>query len=678
MARLNATPIPAECRNFGAPMQSRYTQLLHSQKDNTEKRCPAGGFWTLFLLFFLSPFLSAQSDTTLAIPPVTIREARFDQTGFAGWRADSLPLNGATNLSERLFWENPVALRTNAPGTLATVSARGAGPSRTPVFWNGLNLQSPQNGVADAALLPIWPGDRLEVRFGGQSAALSSGAMGGSVLVETPAPGQGGFSGSAGGALGSFGNSAAQAAVGYAQEKWASRLRANWQRAVNDFPYSNTTQPGNPATQQANNRLEKLDIQQFNRVVLNEKNTFRTAFWQQRAFREIPPAMTEAASETWQRDRSSRLVASWEHSPTLRALWQTRAAWVEEAVFFNLRGDVDSSRARTALLNSEYSATAGNRFYWKTGATAIHQWAQADGYADTARWYGQTRLAGYGMVEWRLPNGRLTVLLRQEWTRDEGKAAPFTWSLGGQTSLGKAGALRFQLSRNFNLPTFNDRFWLEYGRSDLKPEKGYSADLGWVYSTKPAPATQIFRQEFSAEAGVFQLLLDDWILWLPGPDGIFRPGNLRKVWSRGLETGLHWKLEFGNWKLGASGRYQYAVTTNVAVYGGSEGVLNKQLPYTPNHSAGAVLRIARGGFSGAYLQQWTGKRFTTSDNLDAVDGFTTGNLLLQWDFRLRSMRLPGTFSVHFRLENLWDSAYQVIEYRPMPGRAFRLGVTLSW
>ena len=632
----------------------------------------------LFLLFFLPAVLPAQSDTTLAIPPVTIRDARFDQTGFAAWRADSLPLNGATSLSERLFWENPLALRTNAPGTLATVSARGAGPARTPVFWNGLNLQSPQNGVADAALLPLWPGDRIEVRYGGQSAALSSGAMGGSVLVETGSKAPVGFSGSAGGTLGSFGNRDAQLAVGMAQEKWSSQWRAVRQQADNDFPFKNTTQPGNPATRQTNNRLEKLDLQQFNRVVLNEKNILHTAFWHQRAFREIPPAMTEAASETWQRDRSSRFVASWQHSPAPQVSWQTRAAWVDEAVYFNLRGDVDSSRARTALLNSEYTAAASRRLYWKAGATVIRQWAQADGYADTARWYGQTRLAGYGMAEWRLPNGRLTVLLRQEWTRDQGKAAPFTWSLGGQTGLGKAGALRFHISRNFNLPTFNDRFWLEYGRTDLKPEKGYSADLGWIYSTKPALSTQIFRQTFSAEAGVFQLLLDDWILWLPGPDGLFRPGNLRKVWSRGLETGLHWNLAFGNWKLGASGRYQYAVTTNAAVYGGSEGVLNKQLPYTPNHSGGIIWKFACGGFSGAYLQQWTGKRFVTSDNLDAVDGFTTGNLLLQWDFRLRSMRLPGAFSIHFRLENLWDSAYQVIEYHPMPGRAFRLGVTFSW
>ncbi|HRI59133.1 MAG TPA: TonB-dependent receptor, partial [Saprospiraceae bacterium] len=473
-----------------------------------------------------------------------------------------------------------------------------------------------------------------------------------------------------------------------------------------DFPFKNTAQLGQPDVKQVNNGLEKLDIQQFNRFIFNEKNTVKTAFWHQRAFREIPPAMTEAPSETDQRDRSSRVVAAWEHSPGARTLWQTRAAYVDEAIFFNLRGDVDSSRARTALLNSEYAAVAGQQLSWKAGGTTIRQWAQADGYADTARWYGQTRLAGFGMAEWRLPNGRLTALLRQEWA--ENQAAPFTWSLGGQLGCGKAGALRFHVSRNFNLPTFNDRFWLEYGKTELKPEKGYSGDAGWVFSTEHLTSGEaLSKRTFSAEITAFQLLLDDWILWQPGADGIFRPGNLRKVWSRGAEISSSWQLAVGSWQMKISGRYQYVKATNVEVYGGSEDVLKKQLPYTPNHNAGASVQIEKAWFSAAYLHQWTGECFTTSDNAAVLDGFGTGNLLLRIHPTpgpsptgrgdVEHTATPSVFSTEhstsplpvgegpgvgwsldFRLENIWNTPYQIIAYRPMPGRSFRLGLTLSW
>ena len=663
-------------------MTKQVSYILHFQKisspvDGLTDGHPVNIFWMRLLFLLLPLSLSAQPDTTLPLPPVTIRDARFTQTGFSAWRADSLPRSGAMNLSDRLLWENPVAVRANAPGTLATVSARGAGPSRTPVFWHGLNLQSPQNGVVDASLLPLWPGDRLEVRYGGQSAARSSGAMGGSILIEPVFAAHDGFSGSLSGARGSFGRKDAQAALGFTQNKLATQARIAWQKADNNFPFKNTAQLGQPEVRQVNNALEKLDIQQFNRLVINEKNTIRTAFWRQRAHREIPPAMTEAPSDTWQRDRSTRIIADWEHSPAARALWQTRAAYVDEAIFFNLRGDVDSSRARTALLGSEFAAAAGPQLSWKAGSTAIRQWAQADGYADTLRWYGQTRLAGFGMAEWRLPNGRVTALLRQEWMPDFEKTAPFTWSLGARLHWKKAGTLRFHASRNFNLPTFNDRFWLEYGKVGLKPEKGYSGDVGWVFSTESRAGKEPIHQAFSAEITTFHLLLDDWILWQPGADGIFRPGNLRKVWSRGVELNGHWKWKISSWKLGISGRYQYVKTTNLAVYGGSEDVLHKQLPYTPNHSAGATMHLEKNWFSAVYLHQWTGQRFATSDNLDVLDGFGTGNLLLQCVLKTAKPQ-NATVNIDFRLENIWNAPYQIIAYRPMPGRSFRAGLTLSW
>src|SRR5262245_18926043 len=191
-------------------MTRRFSQNFHFQKVDLyiKKVTPDRPLLFVRSLVFnlLFPLLlQAQPDTTLPLPSVTIRDARFDNTGFTSWQSDSQPVNGPVNLSDRLLWENPVAVRANAPGTLATLSARGAGPSHTPVFWNGVNLQSPQNGVVDAALIPLWPGDRLEVRYGGQRAIQSSGAMGGSVILEPEYSLPENFSGSLGGSLGSFG-----------------------------------------------------------------------------------------------------------------------------------------------------------------------------------------------------------------------------------------------------------------------------------------------------------------------------------------------------------------------------------------------------------------------------------------------------------------------------------------
>ena len=628
-------------------------------------------FWFLLTWALLATqILLAQTDTTLRLPTAVIRELRFEQTGYTAWQADSLPVQGTLSLAERLLWENALTVRANGPGTLATLSARGAGSTRTPVFWNGLNLQSPMHGVVDAALLPLWPGDRLEVRYGGQSAAQSSGAMGGSVLVEPGYSLATGWSGQAGAAMGSFGALEARAALGYAGQRWATQTRANWQRADNDFPFQNTAQIGRPQVRQVNNRAENWNFQQFNRLIINEKNVVRTAFWQQQAFREIPPAMTEAAPiETWQRDAATRAVATWEHRPNRRALWQTRAAWLREAIYFRQFAGTDTSRSRTALVSTEYSGPAGEKNTWKAGTSALRQWAQVDGYGDSLRWYGQTRLAAFGMVERRWRGSRFSALLRQEWS--ERQAAPFTWSLGGEQSLGRLGMLHGHVSRNFNLPTFNDRFWAALGQPDLRPEKGYSGDVGWA----------LRRQVFSVELTGFHLLIDDWILWQPGSDGLFRPGNLRKVWSRGLEAATHGQGRVGAWRWKLSARAQWSGTTQLASSGSRVEDIGKQLPYTPRQSGSLLLQVHRQAFRGSYVHQFTGRRFDTTDNAQSLPVFQTGQLLLGYGWTLRKTRPAAPapqLTLDLRIENIWNTPYQILAFRPMPGRGGRLGVGVAW
>jgi iron complex outermembrane receptor protein len=626
--------------------------------------CRAAWFLASVLLLLLraqTPLL-AQTDSLFQLREVEVRSLRAEKNGYTTWSADSIPTSNITSLSERLFWENAAEIRPNAPGTLATLSIRGAGAKRSPVFWNGLPLQSPMNGVIDLTLIPVWPGDLLDLRYGGQSAAQSSGSLGGSVALRSqPFQQKNGFFGHATLATGSWDRKETAASMGYSQAKWASCARTAWQQASNDFPYRNFTQIGKPRVRQANNFGEKWDIEQYNQLIINKKNLLKSGIWFQRAFREIPPTMTQAPQETWQRDRNTRSFVTWENRPAAKTTVQTRMAWLDEGIFFSLQGKTDSSRARTLLFSSDFTAEPARQFLLKTGVNAQRQWANADGYSDSTRWYTQNRLAFYATAARSFKSGNLSLLLRQEWSESQGAA--FTWSLGGQFRVG-IGLLQFHLARNFNLPTFNDRFWLDYGRKDLKPEKGYSSDLGWKYT----------KSVFSAEVSVFQLLMDDWIDWQPGDDGIFRPFNLKKVWSRGGSLSGSWHWQKGSWKCDFSGRYQFLTATNVSIYAGEQAVLGKQLVYTPRHSAGGNIRVAYRRLSAAYLQQFTGPRFITSDNQQTLPGFQSGNLMCQYAFSKKTAH----YTLGFRLENIWNTPYQVLQYRPMPGRAWRIEAGLAF
>ncbi|MFN0216922.1 MAG: TonB-dependent receptor plug domain-containing protein [Saprospiraceae bacterium] len=600
---------------------------------------------------------------TETLAPVTIRDARLERNGYAIWTADSLPVNGVLSASDRLLWENTLDVRANAPGTLATLSIRGVGASRTPVFWNGLNLQSPMNGVVDAALMPIWPGDKLEIQYGGQSAAQNRGGMAGAIIIQqglthSKKP----FVVSLGAALGSFGKREFNGATSVSRKRISSSFRVAGQRADNDFPFQKLGLDGKSyRTKQPNNFTKRIDFQQFNRWSVNHKNMLKTALWIQRAFRELPPATTESTQETWQKDRSSRALVSWEHAPDNRTFWTTRLAWIDDFLAFHLANDTDTSRSRQAFISTERSTSIGKHWAWRVGGTSLRQWAKVDGYSDSTRWFGQTQLAGYTMAEWKKDQVRLSLVIRQEWA--EAQAAPFTGSVAGQFSLGKLGETKFHFSRNFNLPTLNDRYWDKLGNPNLRPEKGYSSALDWAFR----------KPDFSIELNGFQLILNDWILWQPDHNGLFRPDNLRKVWSRGIEAFAEFKMPINSeseWKAAVSGRLRLSKTTNIAAYDGSPVAAGMQLPYTSKASGNLSVQASRSMFSAAFLQQFTGQRLDNTGK--QIDAFTTGVLLVS------CVLLKKHLNIDFRLENLWNAQYEIIRYRPMPERNWRLGISYQW
>lgn len=114
-------------------------------------------------------------------------------------------------------------------------------------------------------------------------------------------------------------------------------------------------------------------------------------------------------------------------------------------------------------------------------------------------------------------------------------------------------------------------------------------------------------------------------------------------------------------------RMQYAKTTLEAIYEGSEGVKGSQLPYTSRFSSSQHLRVSYKTASIAYLQQITGQRVDVSNN--KLSAFSVGTFLFSNSIFKKRLVLE------FRLENVWNVSYEILRYRPMPGRSWRLGVT---
>lgn len=272
-------------------------------------------------------------------------------------------------------------------------------------------------------------------------------------------------------------------------------------------------------------------------------------------------------------------------------------------------------------------------------------------------------LRNFDKLKWK------TVLnLRQELT--EGYRVPFTPSLGAEGNLWKIVSARANVSRSFRVPTLNDIFWQPGGNPDLKPESGWNAETGLFLSQ--SDSAKVFTP--SASVSVFSSWIDNWIVWQPTTFSYWQPLNLQKVWARGLEASSELKFRKNKTESRIQIFYSYTLSTIEETSALLQASLGKQLIYVPQHNLNGILAFRWKNISLTYMQIFTGKRYTTSDNNSSLPSFTIGNTVLNYDLRLNKI----TVSAGVRVNNIWNTNYQAIAYRPMPGRNFSFSIIIHY
>ncbi|MBW6498296.1 MAG: TonB-dependent receptor plug domain-containing protein, partial [Bacteroidales bacterium] len=171
------------------------------------------GFLTFILLFSFAAFAEAP-DTLITLSEVSISARRQHDFG-AGHNSSTidstiLQQQSHQHLGYLLGRHSGIFIKSYGPGILASTSLRGGQPGQTALMWNGFSLQSPMNGQADLALMPVLFADEIQVQYGGGSALWGSGAMGGAIFINNHRTRQPGFSAEAGlntASIGDFGQS---------------------------------------------------------------------------------------------------------------------------------------------------------------------------------------------------------------------------------------------------------------------------------------------------------------------------------------------------------------------------------------------------------------------------------------------------------------------------------------
>ncbi len=679
-------------------------------------------FWVLQAILGVSTATAAEprmeADSLVDIREVEIVGRRpMKQIGVQKTEFDSVTLKEhiALSIADVLNFNSSIFVKQYGRATLSTASFRGTSPAHTQVLWNGMRINSPMLGMTDFSMIPACFIDRAELLHGASSVSSTGGGLGGSVLLATEQQHDEGFSLNFVQGIGSFETFDDYLRIGYGNDRWQLSTRLAFATSPNDYKYINRDKKENiyddnhqiigqyhPTERNRNGAYTDLHLMQEAAVRLNNDDRLRLTLWYLDSDRELPlhtTSYTDASRiENDQCEQTLRSILSWQrmrsnHRLTARLGYTYSRLAYDHRVRMSDDADavvstMEETRNRLHTLFGQFEGewSLGERWLLSTELNTYHHRIRAVGKeiigaAGSERpTYAmhRTEWAAAATLRWRGASWFGAGLTLREEGYDE-EFSPLIPALVMDGDLLRNGALRWRasLTRNYRYPTLNDLYFQPGGNPDLRPEEGWSYDLGLQFQTNTKR-----RIAVSGSLSWFDSHIDDWILWYPKAMGYYTPENVKEVHSYGIESELSLVARLAReWQATLQASYAWTPSLNEGnPFSSADQSVGKQLPYQPRHAASASLRITHRSWALHYKISGYDKRYTLSSNgsmiSGEIDGYTTSDLTLEKRFALAwcDLSLKGT------LHNLFDTEYTSVLSRPMPGihYQFFLGITPKW
>jgi vitamin B12 transporter len=603
------------------------------------------------------------------------------------------------SLANLLSQQTSVFIKSYGVNSMATLSLRGASAAQSAVLWNGIPIMNPALGVADLSLLQTGLFSDVTLKYGSSAALYGSGNVGGALLLDnqyldfTTKSNLGITAG-----IGSFGSQNLGLNTSFQDRKWSVHLNGFYQKATNDISYkdeSGNNQRLDNAALKGGGGLLSVDYNLKEKWNAQNNERIYLKLWWQSYFREIPPAMFESFSDKQQKDASLRAMLGYEKN-TGRSTSYLKGFYSNERLHYQ---DSAASQDNKNTVHQIYGE-AGIKYRLNNPDkqmreswmySDIHQllvfvpmqFSLADGN-NIDRHETQFRPAIAAAYSYEGFQNRLkaNISLRQEWVN--GTAAPLLPGAGlsfallsdekvnkKENSSSISMLIRGNAQRTYRIPTLNELYYFPGGNPDLKPEQGWSEDAGYTFQFKhnySDKKTLLFLHELNG----FNRNIQDWVYWLGG--AIWTPHNIAEVHSRGLETNNKITYDIGQFKLNIGFNYTYVLSTTEASYLPGDGSIGKQIPYTPRYNAQGNFGVQwKGNLFVNWNQTYTGYRFVTVDESQYLDPYSTANIQISYAIIISNYKLQMVG----QLQNIFDTDYQVVNARPMPGRNFSLQLRMG-
>ncbi|TAJ08125.1 TonB-dependent receptor [Marinilabiliaceae bacterium JC017] len=556
-----------------------------------------------------------------------------------------------------------------SPGASASLSLRGTGASHTQVNWNGFPVNSVTLGSADLSVLSLNEQQDVSIVYGASGALYGSGTFGGAVNLDSRADySVNGFKGNASLAYGSM--NTYKGAFGYQAGNEKLHLNGTvWgDQSDGDFEYYDDI--NEETLNRKNADYHQYGISQNFFYKLPQKASLSAGVWYQVKDLNLPSIMGSSPDNCEnQKDSVLRTFVQYNKS-FYRSTLQVKGAWFSSYQRYYQKSSpqaedylIDSRIKSDAwfadvnyriFLSEEFSADLGSTFNYTTADVDAYQEKKAEhtlGLLAALKYYSEK------------VRGNITI--RQDWSNT------FSSDLLGNIGIsfmpmGEDWGIRAAFSQKFRKPTFNDLFWVPGGNPDLKPERGYSSELGTNYSLNAGKAGQ-----FTFDLSYYYTPIENMIAWRP--DGaLWYAENYFKVLTEGVDISVDHKMLFGKVNLhsGISLSYNDAVIEETT--DNNEQKEGQPLYYAPKWLSNAFTEVSRDKWHALVSWRFTSKRYY--DDNYTLDPYWLLNANVGYSVALRDQMVRVSGSV----DNILNASYQSVRSYPMPGRTFQIRLKYSF
>ena len=612
------------------------------------------------LLGFVSILQGQTAMDTIQLPEVRLIETRLIAHSIGTQmdiiRTEAQGEGSSCNLASIISSSSSLYIKQY--GALATPSFRGTSSSHTLVLWNGVPLNSIANGLSDFSSINTHNFTDISLVYGGNASVFGSGAIGGSIHLNTNIKSLHKNAFSVSTTIGSYGLKSESLAFYINHGKLTAKASIQFLNNDNNFEYINTTKIGRPLSVNEYGSIISKNQQLDLFYNLNANTNYIFSFWLSELDREVPQNMTTPFSDAKQYDNAQRSLLTLNHKIDNLNITLKQAYIQEDFRYTEILKYMDSHYlAESYISDADFKLERGNYLINFAGAYTNNKIVN-NNYISRVR--QEESLTVFSALQYSSGFAAFNTVLRKEWqTTFE---VPFIPFLAFEAKLSSAIKFRIKYNRNFRSPSFNDRFWSgsgSNGNSDLTPEDAWNKEIGFDFNSK--------YFHFSSTAYTLNIL--DMILWQRKDNGNWMPNNISQVWSRGAEV----KLKFKTKNLSIDGNYAYTKSTNELPNNKLDNTVGKQLRYVPFHKGNVSFTITEDNLQFKLNKSYTGEVITTYGSLknNIIDGFFLTDVSVIYNLD----KLP--FTIFAKVRNFMNRTYTTYQNYPNPGRELLLTINYT-